>query len=114
MQEFETLLGDLQRWHVMVLITARKAVGATLRMVKPLCVGALPEDTSVQLLTDLAGGSSALCKNEATELVATCGYNALAITLLAGLIKNQYCSPKVRACFITQDLVLSCSGKCGR
>ena len=98
MQEFETLLEDLQHRRVMVLVTSRQAVGISLGMAEPLRLGALSADSSIQLLTDSAGRSIAWEKDEAAGLVGICGYNALAITILAGLIKFQYCTPKVRAC----------------
>ena len=96
MQDFESLLEYLQQKHVMVLVTSRKAVGVGLGMAEPLRLGALPVESSMQLLTDTAGGSTAWGEDEASELVGICGYNALAITILAGLIKNLHCSPKAR------------------
>ena len=91
----------------MVLVTTRKAVGVSLGVVKPLCLGPLPADSSMKLLVNSAGSSTAWKHNEAAELVKICGYNALAITILAGLIKNQYCSPTVRAC-LSHRLCLVC------
>ena len=82
----------------MVLVTSRKAVGVGLGMAEPLRLGPLPAESGVQLLTGSAGSRTVWEKDDAADLVAICGYNALAITVLAGLVKNQYCSPKVRAC----------------
>ena len=95
-QEVETLLEDLQQRRIMVLVTTRKAVGVSLGQMDPLELGALPAESSIQLLTKSAGSSTVWGETEAAQLVSICGYNALAITLLAGFIKNQYCSPKVR------------------
>ena len=97
-QEFETLLEDLQRWHVMVLVTSRQAVGVSLGQTEPLELGPLPADTSMRLLTKSAGSGIVRGEDEAAELVGICGYNALAITLLAGLLKSTYCTPQVPAC----------------
>lgn len=82
----------------MVLVTSRKAVGVCLGMVEPLLLGALSAEASMQLLTDSAGSKTSWGNGEAAKLVAICGNNALAITILAGLVKNQYCSPMVRTC----------------
>ena len=95
-QEFEALLEELQRWRVKVLVLSRKAVGVSLNMFTPLRLGALPADASIDFLKSSAGSSTTWEINQAEELVGICGYNALAIKILAGLIKNQYCSPKVR------------------
>ena len=97
-QEFETLLEDLQRWHIMVLVTSRQAVGVSLGQTEPLELGPLPADTSMRLLTKSAGSGIVRGEDEAAELVGICGYNALATTLLAGFLKSKYCTPKVYAC----------------
>ena len=96
-QEFETLLENLQQRHVMVLVTSRKAVGVGLGLVEPVKLDALPADTSMQLLMRLAGRTDTWNELEAAELVGICGYNALAITILAGLMKNLHVTPLVRA-----------------
>ena len=80
----------------MVLVTSRKAMGLGLGLVEPLHLGALPLDDSVKLLIQSAGSTVAWDMHEAMELVGICAYNALAISIVAGLIRNQYCSPKVR------------------
>ena len=92
------LLEELQQRHVMVLVTSRKAVGVSLGMAEPLRLGPLPAESGVQLLTGSAGSRTAWEADDAMDLVAICGYNALAILVLAGLIKNQYCVPRVSAC----------------
>ena len=96
-QGFESLLKDLQQRHIMVLVTSRKSVAVSLGMVEPLVLGALPVKSSVQLLMDLAGSGISWERDDAAELVGICGRNALAITILAGLLKSKYCTPTVRA-----------------
>ena len=91
------MLKELQQRRVMVLVTSRIALGANLGSALQLRIAALPSEMNQQLLIALTGDAVGLRPSNAEKLVDICGGNALAISILAGLLQGQYCTPEVHA-----------------
>ena len=94
---------ELQHRGIMILITSRVSVGMSLGLGIHLRICALPPEKNQQLLTALAGNAAGLSSNIAAQLVNICGNNALAITILAGLLQGMYCTPQVSAAVCVEN-----------
>lgn len=92
------MLQTLQRQRVMVLVTSRQSVGATLGLAEMLQLAALKNDVAEALLLTMAGKFVEWSCGEASQPVDICGCNALAIVMLAGFIRSKYCTPAVSSC----------------
>ena len=79
----------------MVLVTSRKPLGTSLNRAVQLRLGPLSAEASAELLITLSGTGVDWCAAEAEKLVDVCGGNPLAISILAGSLRGQLCTPKV-------------------
>ena len=89
------MLQELQARGVMVLVTSRRSLGASLGRAVQLPLGALSSKGGAELLADLAGTNVHWGAGEAERLIHICFGNPLAITILAGFLHGQHCTPKV-------------------
>lgn len=99
-QKFQALLEDLQRRHVIVLVTSRAAPTSGLGGAKVLRLQCLPENKSVELLIDRCS-EVAWLPGQAEELATRCCHkNAFAITLIGAQLNNKRCLPQVLQCWM--------------
>ncbi|KAK9828021.1 hypothetical protein WJX81_000644 [Elliptochloris bilobata] len=88
---------ELRGRDVMVLVTSRRSLGITLGRATQLKLRAMPLELNTEVLMTLAGDEVLWGDGEATELVEICGGNALAITILAGFLRDEWCKPKAQS-----------------
>jgi hypothetical protein len=108
--EFNSALVELWRMGVLLMVTSRRAVTARLQGAKKLELRSLVEQDAMQLLRSYAGGAIAITEEQARELAAICGGNALAITIIASFLSDGVVTPEVgpHARFVTKlSLALS-------
>ena len=90
------MLQELQARGVMVMVTSRRSLGASLGRAAQLRLGALSAQAGAELLADLAGTGVKWGAGEAETLVHICSGNPLAIKILAGFLSGQQCTPQVQ------------------
>jgi hypothetical protein len=96
--EFNNALVELWRMGVLLMVTSRRAVNARLQGPLKLELLGLPEQDAMQLLRSYAGGAVAVTEEQARELAAICGCNALAITIIASFLSDGVVTPEVGPC----------------
>jgi hypothetical protein len=96
--DFNSALVELWRMGVLVMVTSRRAVTARLQGPFTLELLGLVEQDAMQLLRSYAGGAAAITEEQARELAAICGGNALAIAIIASFLSNGVVTPEVRSC----------------
>jgi hypothetical protein len=82
---------------VLLMVTSRRAVNARLQGPLKLELLSLVEQDAMQLLRSYAGGAVAITEEQARELAAICGCNALAITIIASFLSDGVVTPEVRS-----------------
>lgn len=80
---------------VRMVICSRKCLGWGLNGAPHVRVAALPEEAARQLLVNLSGESTHWYMGQAATMVAICGCNALAVSLIAGFLRSGRCTPEV-------------------
>jgi hypothetical protein len=94
--EFNSALVELWRMRVLLMVTSRRSVNARLQGLLKLELLSLVEPDAMQLLKSYAG-DAAITEEQARELAAICGRNALAITIIAAFLNNTVVTPEVRS-----------------
>jgi hypothetical protein len=94
--EFNSALVELSRMGVLLMVTSRRAVNAPgLQGPLKLELLSLAEQDAEQLLRSYAGDDIAITEEQARELAAICGHNALAISIIAAFLSNDVVTPEV-------------------
>jgi hypothetical protein len=96
--EFNSALVELWRVGVLLMVTSRRAVNARLQGPLKLELRSLEEQDAMQLLRSYAGSAVAITEEQARELAAICGCNALAITIIASFLSDGVVTPEVGHC----------------
>jgi hypothetical protein len=101
--EFNSALVELWRMGMLLMVTSRRAVNARLQGPLKLELLGLAEQDAMQLLRSYAGDAIAITEEQARELAAICGCNALAITIIASFLSDGVVTPEVGPCarFVT-------------
>jgi hypothetical protein len=93
--EFNSALVALGRVGVLLMVTSRRAVNVRLQGPLKLELLSLGDQDAMQLLRSYAGDADAVTEEQARELVAICGHNALAITIIAAFLSSGVVTPEV-------------------
>ena len=96
MPALESVLEDLERAGVLLMVTSRRLINARLAGPLKLNLQSLGQGEAVQLLRAQAGSAS-ITDPEAKELVAMSGCNALYITIIASFLSD-IVTPQVSCC----------------
>jgi hypothetical protein len=83
--------------RVRLVVNSRMDLGGGLGGADQIHLAALPADDAQQLLRMHGGPEVNWEDGQAAQLVEMCGCNALAVTLVGGLLAARRCTPKVRS-----------------
>jgi hypothetical protein len=93
----ELLAMNLGGQHsVRLVVCSRIGLGGGLGGADQILLAALPAADAQQLLLQHSGKEVEWGQGQAAQLVEICGGNALALTLVGGLLAAHRCTPKVR------------------
>jgi hypothetical protein len=84
--------------RVRLVVNSRMGLGGGLGGADQVHLAALAAADAQELLLMHAGQEARWEGGQAAQLVAICGGNALALTLVGGLLAACRCTPKVRCC----------------
>ena len=94
-QGFRDFLHELRRHSVRVLVTSRCQLGGGLQGAEQLHLSSLSPQHATELLRHEAG-TGRVTISQAQALAVICGSNALALTIIGGLIASHAVTAEVR------------------
>jgi hypothetical protein len=81
-----------------LVVNSRMSLGGGLGGADQIYLAALPAADAQELLLMHGGKEAEWGDGETAQLVEICGCNALALTLVGGLVSARRCTPAVRCC----------------